>query len=441
GRINIIGNTKTRDTVVLRELTFNEGELLTTQKMDDSKRRVEGLGFFDQKEGVEWKINRVSDSQVDLDLIVKETRTGRGYGQLGYGGLDQDIQSPSATFNASAGIQDTNFRGTGLSYNASVTYSRQDIGFNLGLANPRLFDRPIGVGLDFFHRHSNYDEYKNVTNTPKELITGGLFTASFIPQFIIGSRFIFDIGAEHICYRNAIEARVPPNQKQFAKEFEQLTHRRFQPGTLAWLGATLIQDYRNHPVFPSKGYQWALYAKLGIPHGIDTFGFFKWEADAHWYTSLINDYNLILHLHGHVGVIAPMRCHTIPYRELFHIGGLSSVRGYLFGQIGPSVLGDSVGATKAFFINTELLFPITRDLSIRGVIFYDGGAGWDTPDAQSINTKLLKNNRFNYRHAIGFGIRLTNPAPIRVEVGFKLDRNRKRGECLSEVYFNTAAEF
>ena len=71
-RINIIGNKKTRDKIIRRQLTLDEGDLLTTQRMEFSKNRVELLGYFDKRGGVNWKINRVNDELCDLDLIVKE---------------------------------------------------------------------------------------------------------------------------------------------------------------------------------------------------------------------------------------------------------------------------------------------------------------------------------------------------------------------------------
>ena len=78
---------------------------------------------------------------------------------------------------------------------------------------------------------------------------------------------------------------------------------------------------------------------------------------------------------------------------------------------------------------------------MKGVVFYNGGAGWDTPDANDISSTYLQDNNFNYRHSIGFGIRLTSPTPIQVDFGFKLDRNKKRGEKISEVHLTGYHEF
>ena len=101
--------------------------------------------------------------------------------------------------------------------------------------------------------------------------------------------------------------------------------------------------------------------------------------------------------------------------------------------------GESIGAKKAMFINLELVFPITSNLTMKGCIFYDGGTGWDTPDSKTIRPDHLRNNSFDYRHCIGLGIRLLEPQPIRVDWGFKLDR--RSGESESEVQFSTYYDF
>ena len=62
--------------------------------MDLSKSRVEALGYFDTRDGVNWRINRISPDKVDLDLIVKEIKTGRFETQMGFGGAMRDISSP-----------------------------------------------------------------------------------------------------------------------------------------------------------------------------------------------------------------------------------------------------------------------------------------------------------------------------------------------------------
>ena len=164
--------------------------------------------------------------------------------------------------------------------------------------------------------------------------------------------------------------------------------------------------------------------------------------DASWCTPLIAEYDLIFYLHGHMGLIGQINNGNVPYRELYNIGGPSTVRGFTFGQIGPQIFGDPLGAKKAFWVNVELRFPITSDMSIKALVFYDGGAGWDPVNESSASIRDSTTNKFfNYRHAVGIGIRLTQPAPVKIDWGFKLDRNKRLGEKIDEVHFTMTQEF
>lgn len=437
-RINLIGNSKTRDKVIRRAIVLNEGELLTTQAMEISKARVESLGFFDPAGGVDWKINKISEGVADLDLLLKEIKTGKLYGQIGYGGADP--QSPSTAIKLSAGVSDRNFLGTGIRYNLNVTYSKEDRGVNFNVFQPWLLNRPIGAGLDAYMRRSVYEDFKSVQDIPVETITGATGTFTYAPLWQPDLGFFLLAGSERISYARPVIASSAGKSIDQTRLFQEMLNRRFQSGTLTWFGFNSGQDLRNHPVFPSRGYNWNISTKLGVP-AHSCFGYFKVDADATWLTPLIGEYDLIFLLHGHFGYVKPFNDKVIPYRELYHVGGPATVRGFTFGQIGPHLFGDSIGATKAFWVNAELIFSVTADQSIRAVVFYDGGAGWDTPNAGAFANLPLVNNRFNYRHAIGFGVRLTKPAPVRIDWGFKLDRNKRLGETISEVHFTMAQDF
>ncbi len=117
------------------------------------------------------------------------------------------------------------------------------------------------------------------------------------------------------------------------------------------------------------------------------------------------------------------------------------MRGFLFGQLSPQFLQDSIGGKKAFFVNLELIFPVTADFSTKGLVFYDGGCGWDNPYADEISKEFLRNNGFNYRHAVGIGVRLLKPAPVRIDWGFKLDRRKKFKESAHEVHFSMSYDW
>lgn len=454
-RLTITGNKKTKDKVIRRQILLDEGELLTTRKMDISKERVQALGYFDPRNGVNWKIIKLDEETADLELLLQEVKTGSMYAQMGTGGVLTDKNSPSDTFRISAGLQDINFLGSGVQINLNGSYARQEQSVDFSLSDPWLFDRPLFGGMSLFHRRSNFDEFHATRSGPPSALDTGIGgqigfaigTLTGTPfQALAGSNALFEAGYEHLNFRPVL----PP-----ADSLLPLYNRKFHSGDQARVGLNFAQDARNNPVMPSRGYIWNMGAKFGLsPHMSqqNSFGFFKWEFDFQWYTPLINEYDLILRFHTFAGIIKEINNHTIPYRELYNIGGPATVRGFLYGQIGPLLadaanplgnLGAPLGGKRAFTASVELLFPVTPDGSIRGCLFYDGGTGWDTPDTSLLRNTgyTVRNNKFDYRHAIGFGIRLTRPSPVRIDVGFKLDRRKRLGEPLSEVHFTMAQDF
>lgn len=438
-RINIQGNKKTRDHVIRRLLKFNEGDLLTASKLEFAKSSVEATGFFDPKNGVNWKIVRLDEDKADVNLLLKERPTGRFNAQIGFGGSDTNIQSPETSFNVGVNLADINAWGTGVSYNFSLNYSKQDQSFNFDLFSPWIFNRPIGIGSNVVLRKMIYDDFKQVSQKPTESMFGGSGILRFlIPQLNFINTQI-ETGAQKITY-NKIMAQVFGRGPEANVIFQNVIDNLFVSGHLIWLNMSFAQDFRNNPVFPSRGYQWVTSLRFGLPHHKNDFGFVKLEADAQWLTPLINEYDLILKLHGFLGLTHIFQGYTVPYKELFHIGGPATVRGFEFGQIGPQIFDNSLGGKKAFVFNAELLFPVTADQSIKGILFYDGGAGWDTPHP-GLAQPYLRNNKFDFRHAIGFGIRVTKPTPVRVDVGFKLDRRKREGEPASQIHFGMNQEF
>jgi outer membrane protein insertion porin family len=446
-RITISGNLKTRDNVIRREILFNEGDILTTYVMEESKRRVELLGFFDQKDGVTWKIIKLDEETADLELVLNEIKTGRGQLKMGFG-PQGDAQSTTPRFSVGFDISDTNFRGNGITYHIAGSYSQQDKIFNISVGNRWLFDRPIYGGAEFHVRRTTYEDFFETTVPPIEDTIGGSGTLGFRMESLSFAQLSLAGGAENISYADRLVARPIPNASAAQQvAIQETINRRFQPGQLAWLGASLVQDVRNHPVYPTDGYVWNFNTQIGLPHTRGCFGYAKIELDGRWYTPLIQEYGVVLYLHGFAGFVHTFDGFITPYRELWHIGGPATVRGFKFGQIGPTLqisplsAGSSLGATKAILATAELQFPITADGNMRGWFFYDGGSGWDTPPIPNDAKEYVRNNSFDFRHAIGFGFSMMAPVPIRLDWGFKLDQRKKIGEQLSEVHFTATQAF
>jgi outer membrane protein insertion porin family len=398
-------------------------------------------------------------------MIVKEGRTGNAHLQLTFGGAES--HSSSANVSVEGNITDTNLFGSGVraSLTGRVGADEKTVVFNI--TDPWLFDRPILGSVDIFHKRINYEEIR-LTQPVNEKHTGTALTTGFAlgPRYemLHDTFFRFNLSLDDIRYEDRdlactgtnascprFHAEIPyltgTEKIEAEKEYNNVLTKLFTPSAFASLNIHMGQDLRNHPMHPSRGYAWLSRLQFALPSFNANTGFYKFDLDANWFTPLIGEHDLVLRLHGYFGVVTPFKCRCIPYRELFHIGGPANVRGFLFGQIGPQFaihskehyMSDSIGARKAFFVNAELAFPIMQDFSMKGLVFYDGGAGWDNPFANEISAKFLRNNCFNYRHAVGIGIRLINPAPIKIDWGFKLDK--RKGESPHEVHFGMSYDW
>ncbi len=467
-KITIKGNRKTRDKVIRRRIGLQEGGILTQGQMDMSKSGISSLGYFEQQDGVNWKIKRRNEQEADLDLFVKEAKTGHANIQAGFGGVGTDFNSPTEGFNVKGTIADTNLFGSGTNINLEASWSKDQQTVVFHLAQPWLFDRPISAAMDIYHKRPSFDQLRYVMSAINSKVTGGGVSGGIItsPHWKIFSnaQAVLTVGVDSVSYFKAPQISLSRHDlpkgvtlTRAAQDYADILNKEFTPGEYANVSGALEQDHRNHPVHTSRGHKWKIASKIAIPSfdressgmitdtGTRKIGFAKLFLDYLWYTPLIGEQDLVFKLHLFFGLATPLSGRSIPFGELFHIGGDNTVRGFSYGQIGPkflptsSYIGDTIGAKKAFFINAELCFPITQDMSMKAVAFYDGGAGWDNPYVCDAAPGLIADNSFNYRHAVGVGIRMLRPMPVRVDWGFKLDA--RTGERESEVHFGMSYDW
>ncbi len=448
-KINIRGNNKTRDKIIRRKIILDEGELITQNRMNVSKRNVASLGYFDPREGVNWKIKRLSKEEADLDLIVKETKTGHFGAQLGFGGAGgADWRSAISGVSVKTELSDTNLFGSGVHLNLSATYAKDEQTAMLHVAQPWLFDKPIMGAFDIYHRRPVYDELRHV-KTIHQKFTGGSVTLGCITQsrnhLFHDINILFSTGVEDLKYD------ANPPKALFAnpverEQYQQILTKEFTPGTFAFIATKMEQDTRNHPVHTMYGHKWKFATKFAFPSFGNNIGYYKVELDASWFTPLIAEYDLILRLHGYFGITTAFKNRIVPFGDLYHIGGQTTVRGFLFGQIGPQFEGDTIGGSRAFFWNAELVAPITADMNMKAVVFYDGGTGFNNPYVTAADKPFVTSNNFDYRQAVGIGIRLLQPMPVNIDWGFKIDPrknklNPSQSESASEIHFGMSYDW
>ncbi len=452
-RMTIKGNKKARDKIIRRQVVLEEGDLITNKKMDQSKDRVKMMGYFQEPDGVNWKITRIDDERADLDLILKEIKTGKFNFQLSYGGSGAGGGGSAKGFVGSLMVADTNLWGSGIGARALAELAERTQSLNLQLMNPWMFDKPIRGNFDTYFRRSEYsDGLTHTEKQPLETVMGGYLGSGYLVKFMGESILEAQLGFETINFAQPVEAakRLSNNAQQI---YQLLLTRTFQSGDQYWARVSVGQDQRNGIIFTTNGFQWNWYSQLAFPLTTDGFNFFKTELDSSWYTPLIGDNSLVLCLHGHLGFITPLHGKNAPWKSLFHMGGPTTIRGYTYGQVGPTWEGDSMGATKAFNFNIEFIVPLTADLTTRAVVFYDGGAGWDMPYKNYLRNQvnsidptfpfndMLINDTFFYRHSVGAGVRMLNPTPIQVDFGIKLNPAKMFKNRLTEMHFSMTHEF
>jgi len=448
-KITVRGNKKTRRKVILRNIIAQEGTVLTQYQLDRSQYNVESIGYFDQ-DGVQWKMRRLDQNNVDLELVVKEGRTGHLEFSFSYGGDLSSLQSPIAGIAFKGAVSDSNLFGQGINASLNMTLSRDEQGLFFHVAQPWLFDRPIYGAFDVYHKRPSYTSFHHIErNVVNEKLTGGTLTTGYMLQtaniWLQRMQFLATLGVENVAYNH------PARAAHFASpattgEYQSILDKEFNPGKYVFLSLYIDQDLRNHPLHTSRGHRLRIGAKSAFAvesHGI---GFYKFDMDFVWFTPLIGDHDLVFRFRGYAGVVQHFSGKTIPFGELFQLGGQASIRGFEYGQAGPQFQNDPIGGQKGMFVSADFIIPVMPDQSMKVVVFYNGGAGFDNPYAYLASKENIRNNNFDYRHAVGFGVRLLKPTPMAIDWGFKIDPRKnkfdpRQNETGSEVHFSMSYDF
>jgi outer membrane protein insertion porin family len=184
-RINIQGNTVTRDKVIRREFRLNEGDAFNALKVKRSQDRIQNLGFF--QENLEIKqAQGSSNDRVVLNLDVEEKSTGELQLSAGYSSLEK--------FIVSASVAQRNFMGKGQILQTGVNYSRYSKSISAGFTEPYLFDKNILLGGELFYRDYssfNYDANGDRNQTYGQQSIGGIVRLGFpVTEFVtFGTRY------------------------------------------------------------------------------------------------------------------------------------------------------------------------------------------------------------------------------------------------------------
>jgi outer membrane protein insertion porin family len=385
-KINIFGNTKTRDKVIRRELGIVEGELYSLSAMKKSREKLSALGYF--KEANLTPKKGSAEDKLDVDVQVEEAPTGTFSVGGGYSSIDK--------FMGVLSVSQNNLFGRGQKLFASAQLGAVSQYFNLGFFEPWLFDTRVSFGADLYKTYRDYDNYV-VERTP-----GGAF------------RFGFPLFEEVRLTTGYRYERV--NIKDVQDTASSVIRDSVGLTTTSAVNLGLRRDTRNHWFDPTAGSDIGVFLDYaGGPLGGDNY-FTRYGASAKVFVTPV--WELTFMAHGRIGYIVGNEGREVPLFELYRLGGIYSVRGFEAFSIGPKdANGEVIGGTKELLFNFELIFPLVREIKLKGVFFFDAGNVWS---GQSYDLGDL-------RTSVGFGFRWMSPVgPLRLEWGYNI--SPKEGE-------------
>jgi len=413
-RIQIVGNTKTRDKVIRRELRVAEEELYSATNLNKSRDRLKRTGYFKE---VDFSTSRGSrEDKINLDVKVEEAPTGALSFGIGYSTLEGVVGSVS--------LSDRNLFGLGYYGALRVSMGWESQNFRLSFTDPYFLGYPFSAGTDLYHEMVSY------WDTYSYKITGGdiRFGKELTEKIRIDT--MYKLETVNI-YDIALGAPL------------DVIRQRGRSTTSAISVAPNL-DTRDDYFNPRRGNKSGILIQYagGILGGDNDF--VKFVAQTSWYFPL--PLNTTLNLRGQFGIITPYggkSWRDIPVWELFYVGGASTVRGFEYGWAGPvnRATDTPLGATKMWVINTELIFPLAREIGLRGALFFDMGKGFNSWNGRpGLDLGGVKDGAFPPRFGAGPGIRWFSPfGPINIDIGFNL--NPKKGEKGNVIDFNAGSTF
>jgi outer membrane protein insertion porin family len=412
-RINVRGNTITRDKVVRRELDLAEGDLFNGSKLKRSKENITRLGYF---EDVTFSTPRGSrEDRLVLNIDVKEKPTGIFSVGAGF--------SSAENFVFTAQVQKNNFLGYGYSVAAAANVSSLQQRFDLQFLDPFFLDTNWTAGVDLYNRQQVFRSYTRLDR-------GG--DVSF-------GHYVDERREAHVAATYRLENTKVADVNQALRPIFGT------PGLTSSVIGTLSWDRRDNRLFPTKGFLASASAEYaGGPLGgqLD-FLRFTYNARAFYPVGWLEAFQPVARANVTFGQIFSTTGAPIPIFEKFTAGGINSVRGYALNSLGPSIrvmgTGDpaapdqrfSIGGNELGIMNIELEFPIIKPAQIRGVVFDDAG------NAFAANAPIRWED---LRKAYGFGVRWFSPiGPLRFEWGFPI--NRKPDEAPRQFEFTIGSFF
>jgi outer membrane protein insertion porin family len=391
-RINFRGNTKSADEVLRREMRQMEGGWASTYLIDQSKTRLERLGFF-KEVNVETPAVPGVDDQVDVNYAVEEQASGSITASVGF--------AQSAGLILGGSITQNNFLGTGNKVSIGLTRSEYQSRYNFGYVDPYWTADGVSLGYNAFYRTTDYKDLDvDVASYAIDSLGAGVNIGYPISET---SRLTFGLTAQ----QDEIKTGIYTVDEIFdftRREGDKFLNFKASAG---WSESTL-----NKGVLATRGHSQSLTAEVTTP-GSD-LSFFKLDYRGQLFQPLSDNYTMRLHTELGYGD-GYGSTNGLPFYENYYAGGFNSVRGFKDSTLGPRGT-PSRGVDKTGNIGTqpdsdndplpfggnvliqggaEILFPlpfVKDQRSLRTSVFWDVGNVFDSKCEQIKNPSGLKSN-------------------------------------------------
>lgn len=384
GRIRILGNTRTRDKVIRRELMLAEGDTFSSTALKKSNERLKALKYFEEV-NITTSPGATPDV-VDLNVEVKEQQTGSFSLGAGYSSVDKLI--------GVAEIQQTNLFGRGYRVRLRAELGTKRQFYTFTFIDPWLLDTRTSMKLDLYNTDRVYLSFT------RSAIGGSLLFTHPLERFLDRLTGFWGYRAEDV--------KLTDVDDDAAFIFKAQKGRHLSSEVLFGL----TYDTRDQTLYPSRGNLSSFSTEFAGVGGDNRF-LRHVISSAHYFPLF---WDTVFMARGQFGYAYGWGNKELPVYERFFLGGIDSIRGFKPGAVGPRdpATGDIIGGDTELFFNFEYIFPILKKLELRGVIFYDTGNAFLSKESGLVDVA-------SFRHTAGAGIRWYSPfGPLRVEVGYNL---------------------
>jgi outer membrane protein insertion porin family len=417
-RIDISGNTTTRDKVIRREFRLAEGDPFNNVRVRRSRDRIQSLGFFQDNLEITQTQGSAPD-RVILGVEVEERATGELQLSAGFSSLER--------FLVNLSVRQRNFMGRGQELRASVNYSSYSKSVELGFTEPYLFDRNIAIGFDLFRRDLNSFNFfgNSRTTTYEQTTTGGQIRAGVPLTESLSLALRYGLSYDEIGLNQGLYFTDPDGAGPLPARCDPLIAGRYLCDVIgnrlsSTIGYSLVWDTLNNRIRPSRGSRFVIsmdFAGLG-----GDVRYLRTRISAAKYWNVLG--NFIFSLQAEGGYIHSFEDGSpgedpVRLTDRFFLGN-PQIRGFDIRGVGPriqrlrytydvnsanpdgpatnvaldtdpaNIVDDAIGGRAYYVARAELEIPLgasVRELGLRPSIYIDAGAvfGVRSPSLLDIN--------------------------------------------------------